>query len=149
MDRPAGHSRKKQKRLVRMLNSRWPPRKGDLVYFKTEEGVQSGRFREARQGLVWMDFVLMDGRVIPEDDVITCPKPTPWRDPDTVSKDEQKEWAGQVRSKLEAGIDPTRDQRLMADFVHYGMFVLLQIRKGDGLDNGEPVLGSPPVEQLN
>lgn len=53
-----GQGRRGSRRAMRLsaasCNHRWPPRKGDTLYFETDLGIQAGIFREARQGLVWV-----------------------------------------------------------------------------------------------
>src|SRR5438477_9153502 len=60
--------------FVRTMNSttevraegNWPPKAGEPVSFKSGDGWKTGILQEVRWGLVWRDFILDDGRVIPE-----------------------------------------------------------------------------------
>lgn len=106
---------------------RWPPQRGEKIAFETDFGVQIGILREIRQGLVWVDYIMEDDRIVPEDKLIMCPDPTPWRDPDAVIEEERKAWADRIRAKL--GADIRQDPVAWEDFCHYVMFVLLEVRK--------------------
>ncbi len=106
----------------------WPPRKGEKIAFETDFGVRMGILRRIRQGLVWVDYILADGRVIPESKLVMCPKRSPWRDPNTVSETDRKEWAERIHQKLDAGLNLQEDPAAWEEFCHYVMFALLQVR---------------------
>src|SRR5438128_2707228 len=81
----------------------WPPQKGSSICFKTPHGRKSGVLASVRQGLLWTDYLLEDGRIVPEHDLLECPEPSRWRDPREVSEAEVTEWVARIREKLEAG----------------------------------------------
>lgn len=107
---------------------RWPPLKGEKIAFKTDFGVQIGILCEIRQGLVWVDYILEDGRIIPESKLAMCPKETPWRHPNSVSEAERRQWADRIRQKLDDGLNLQKDPVAWEEFCHYVMFALLQVR---------------------
>lgn len=128
------------------FNTRWPPRRGDAVYFVTGEGVQRGIFRERRQGLVWLDYIMADGRIIPEHWLLMCPMLTPWRDPATVTEEERKRSVERARTRGEAGADPRRDPELWAHLLQYGMYILLQLEREGKV---EPLESVPALPRVN
>jgi hypothetical protein len=107
----------------------WPAPVGATVYFETSVGIQTGALQEIRQGLVWVDYITEDDRIVPESKLIMWPNPTPWRDPDTVSEEERKEWADRIRARLNAGVNLQQDPSAWEEFCHYVMFLLLEVRK--------------------
>ena len=107
----------------------WPPPTGSMIYFETPFGVQSAVLKQIRQGLVWVDYIMEDGRIVPESKLTMCPTPTPRRDPDTVSLEERKEWADRIRAKLNRGVDIQQDPAAWQEFCHYLMLLVLELRK--------------------
>jgi hypothetical protein len=108
----------------------WPPEEGQKIAFQSKEGVQESIVKEVRLGLVWRDFLLEDGRVVPEHRVIGCPDPPVWRDPDSVSGEERKAWEGRLASMAEVGIDPSdREQPFWADLTQYIAYTYLRFSK--------------------
>jgi hypothetical protein len=110
--------------------SSWPPAPGEKVSFKINGDVEQGVVDNVRVGLVWRDFFLEDGRVIPEHNVIGCPESAIWRDPDTVSAEERQAWEWRLVSMAEAGIDPhDREHELWADLTQYLAYTYLRFQK--------------------
>jgi hypothetical protein len=108
----------------------WPPEKGQKIAFQSKEGIQESIVKEVRLGLVWRDFLLEDGRVVPEHRVIGCPDPPVWRDPDSVSAEERKAWEGRLASMAQAGIDPSdREKPFWADLTQYIAYTYLRFSK--------------------
>ena len=108
----------------------WPPRKGAKLTFKINGAVQEGTLREVRMGLVWRDFLLEDGRIIPEHRVIGCPNSIIWRNPDTVSAEERQTWERRLVTMAEGGIDPQdREHELWADLTQYLAYTYLRFKK--------------------
>lgn len=138
--------RRPRRRSATSFKHRWPPRKGEILYFETDSGIQAGVFREVRQGLVWVDYLLEDGRIIAEHRLVMCPTPTPWRDPGTVTEEERKRSVECVRTRVEAGVDPRRDPDLWADLLQYGMYVLLQLERQGEV---EPLENGPALQRVN
>lgn len=137
-ERAAIRRRKRRFRAAR-FNFRWPPRRGDTIYFGTETGVQSGVFSHARAGLVWVDFILENGCIIPEHYCIMCPEPSPWRDPATVTEQEKQEWIQRMDAHFKAGIGPHNHYIFMAELVHFGMHVLLLMKRDREEEEGRSV----------
>jgi len=108
----------------------WPPEKGQKISFATKEGVKEGILKEVRWGLVWRDFLLEDGRLVPEHKIVGCPEPPFWREPDSVSADERRAWEQRLIAMAEAGMDPrNRQQAFWADLTHYLAYTYLRFRK--------------------
>jgi hypothetical protein len=105
----------------------WPPEEGQVITFKSTVGLKSGVLKEVRWGLVWQDFILEDGRVIPEHKVLGCPEPPVWRNADEVSQDEREAWEERLASMAEGGIDPRdREQAFWAELNQYLAYIYLR-----------------------
>jgi hypothetical protein len=96
--------------------------------------------------LVWLDYLLEDGRIIAERRLVMCPEPTPWRDPATVTEEERKRSVESVRTKVEAGVDLPRDPESWANLLQYGMYVLLQLEREAEV---EPLENAPALRRAN
>jgi len=68
--------------------------------------LKTGIVKEVRWGLVWRDFILEDGRVIPEHKILGCPQPPVWRKAEEVTQDEREACESRLVSMAEAGLDP-------------------------------------------
>ncbi|HEX2598377.1 MAG TPA: hypothetical protein VHL05_06365 [Terriglobales bacterium] len=98
--------------------------------FKVNDSLKEGILKEVRAGLVWRDFFLEDGRVVPEHKVVGCPESLSWRDPDTVSAEERRSWERRMVTMAEAGIDPhDREHELWADLTQYLAYTYLRFKK--------------------
>jgi hypothetical protein len=110
--------------------SSWPPPRGQRLSFKVNDSLKEGILKEVRAGLVWKDFFLEDGRVVPEHKVVGCPESQSWRDPDTVSAEERRSWERRMVTMAEAGIDPhDREHELWADLTQYLAYTYLRFKK--------------------
>jgi hypothetical protein len=108
----------------------WPPEQGQIISFESASGLKSGVLKEVRWGLVWRDFILEDGRVIPEHRVLGCPQPPVWRKADEVSRDEREAWEERLVSMAEAGIDPRdREQSFWAELNQFLAYIYLKFKK--------------------
>jgi hypothetical protein len=108
----------------------WPPEEGQIITFKSLSGLKTGILKEVRWGLVWRDFVLEDGRVIPEHKILGCPEPPVWRRADEVTQDEREAWERQLVSMAEAGLDPRdREQAFWADLNQYLAYTYLRFKQ--------------------
>jgi hypothetical protein len=107
----------------------WPPEEGQIITFKSLSGVKKGILKEVRWGLVWRDFILEDGRVIPEHKILGCPEPPVWRKANEVSQDERETWEGRLVSMTEAGLDPRdREQPFLAELNQYLAYTYLRFK---------------------
>lgn len=112
----------------------WPPRERQRISFKTSS-TASGDFetatlREVRWGLVWRDFVLDDGRVIPEHRVAGCPHSPSWRKISEVTEEERERCEERLLSMAGAGMDPRqRDQAFWAELNQYLAYTYLKFKK--------------------
>lgn len=108
----------------------WPPQEGQLVSFKSEDGLKTGVLREVRWGLVWRDFILDDGRVIPEIKVSGCPQPPVWRVSSEVTQAERERTEERLASMAEAGLDPReREQSFWAELNQYLAYTYLRFKR--------------------
>jgi hypothetical protein len=107
----------------------WPPEKGEIIKFKSLGGLETGSLKEVRWGLVWRDFILEDGRVIPEHKIVGCPEPPVWRKTDEVSQDEREACERRLVSMAEAGLDPRhREQPFWAELNQYLAYIYLRFK---------------------
>ena len=110
----------------------WPPREGEIVHFSSAAGMKSGVLREVRWGLVWRDFILEDGRVIPEHRVEGCPDSPTWRSADEVSQEERETWEERLVSMVESGVDPrNREQTFWAELNQYLAYIYLKFQRSE------------------
>ena len=108
----------------------WPPDEGQLVSFQGYDGWKSGVLRGVRWGLVWRDFVLDDGRVIPEHKIAGCPQPPVWRNVADISQDERELWEERLLSMSEAGLDPhDREQSFWTELNQYLAYTYLRFEQ--------------------
>lgn len=117
----------------------WPPEEGQPVSFKSGDGWKTGVLKEVRWGLVWRDFILDDGRVIPEIKISGCPHPPAWRNVSEVTQAERETWEERLASMAEAGVDPReREQSFWAELNQYLAHTYLRFkRKGNGPPDAE------------
>jgi hypothetical protein len=108
----------------------WPPEAGQIVSFKSSTGSETAILKEVRWGLVWRDFILEDGRVIPEHRILGCPQPQVWRNINEVSVEEREECEERLFSMAEAGMDPReRDQCFWAELNQYLAYTYLKFKQ--------------------
>ena len=108
----------------------WPPEEGQIITFKSLSGLETGILREVRWGLVWRDFILEDGRVIPEHKILGHPEPPVWRKADEVSQDEREAGEERLVSMAEAGLDPwDQEQSFWAELNQYLAYTYLRFKQ--------------------
>jgi len=108
----------------------WPPEEGEVISFKSSTGPETAILKEVRWGLVWRDFILEDGRVIPEHRISGSPQPQVWRKIDEVSDDEREECEERLLAMAEARMDPrTRDQPFWAELNQYLAYTYLRFKR--------------------
>lgn len=112
------------------VESTWPPRGGQSITFNSSGELKTGVLKEVRWGLVWRDFILEDGRVVPEHKVLGCPEPPLWRKANEVSQEEREEWERRLVSMAEAGLDPRdREQSFWAELNQYLAYTYLRFKQ--------------------
>jgi hypothetical protein len=108
----------------------WPPKEGQLISFKSGDGWKTGVLQEVRWGLVWRDFVLDDGRVIPEIKISGCPQPPVWRTANEVAQPEREAAEERLATMAEAGLDPReREQWFWAELNQYLAYTYLRFKR--------------------
>jgi len=113
----------------------WIPEEGEAVSFKSSvgTGVETAILKQVHWGLVWRDFVLEDGRVIPEHRISGCPQPPEWRKVDDVTVDEREECEERLLSMAGVGMDPRiRDQPFWAELNQYLAYTYLRFKHAEG-----------------
>jgi hypothetical protein len=109
----------------------WPPEAGEVISFKSSTGSETAILKEVRWGLVWRDFILEDGRVIPEHRISSCPQPQVWRKIDEVTDNEREECEGRLLSMARVGMDPRkRDESFWAELNQYLAYTYLRYKPG-------------------
>lgn len=112
------------------IEALWPPNEGDSITFESLGTLKTGILRQVRWGLVWRDFVLEDGRVVPEHKVVGRPEPVVWRKPGEVSPEEREEWERRLVSMADAGLDPRdREQAFWAELNQYLAYTYLRFKR--------------------
>jgi hypothetical protein len=107
----------------------WPPEAGQVISFKSDGVWKNGVLKEVVWGLVWRDFVIEDGRVIPEIKVLGCPTPQVWRETSTVSLAEREACEERLASMAAAGQDPReREQPFRAELNQYLAYTYLRYK---------------------
>jgi hypothetical protein len=107
----------------------WPPAEGHLISFQSSTGFETMILKEVRWGLVWRDFILTDGRVIPEHRISGCPHPQAWRKIDEVTDREREECEERLFSMAGTGMDPRkRDLRFWAELNQYLAYTYLRFK---------------------
>ena len=108
----------------------WPPEEGEVISFKSSTGSEIGILNEVHWGLVWRDFILEDGRVIPEHRISGCPQPKVWRKMNQVTDREREECEERLLSMAAAGMDPhKRDQPFWAELNQYLAYTYLRFKQ--------------------
>jgi hypothetical protein len=118
----------------------WPPQEGQIISFRSSTGSETDILKEVRWGLVWRDFILEDGRVIPEHRVSGCPRPQVWRKISEVTDQEREECEERLLSMAGAGLDPRkRDQPFWAELNQYLAYTYLRFKQaGPKAQDSEP-----------
>lgn len=93
------------------ISANWPSSESQVITFASKSGPQTGVVKEIRWGLVWRDFILEDGRVVPEHKIVGHPDPPAWRKPEDISQSEREEWERRLVSMADAGLDPRKDEQ--------------------------------------
>ena len=116
----------------------WPPEEGQIITFRSLNGLTKGIVKEVRWGLVWRDFILDDGRVIPEHKVLDHPEPPVWRKAEEVTQDEREAWERRLVSMAEEGLDPRdQEQSFWAELNQYLAYTYLRFKQA-GLKPPDP-----------
>ncbi len=120
---------------ARTMNStakNWPPEEGQIISFKSSAGSETTILKEVRWGLVWRDFILEDGRVIPEHRISGCPQPQVWRKINEVTDVEREDCEERLLSMAGAGMDPRkRDQSFWAELNQYLAYTYLRFKQAE------------------
>jgi hypothetical protein len=107
----------------------WPPEEGQTISFKSSTPSETAILKEVRWGLVWRDFILEDGRVIPEHRILGCPQPQAWRKISEVTDQEREECEERLLLMAGAGMDPRkRDQSFWAELNQYLAYTYLRFK---------------------
>src|SRR5262249_6644162 len=108
----------------------WPPENGQIITFKSLGDLKTGILKKVRWGLVWRDFILEDGRVIPEHKILGSPEQPLWRKAEEVTQDEREACERRLVSMAEAGLDPRdREQSFWAELNQYLAYTYLRFQQ--------------------
>jgi hypothetical protein len=118
------------KPTAKQVGTIWPPQRGELVTYHGPMGLKQGMLREIRWGLVWRDFILEDGRVIPEHKILGCPHPPAWREPNDVSAEEREACEERLVAMAESGLDPRdKEQAFWAEMNQYLAYTYMRFQQ--------------------
>ncbi len=123
-----------------LAGANWPPEDGETISFQSTDGWETGILREVRWGLVWRDFILEDGRVIPERKMAGCPEHTVWRKASEVPQDERERCEERLVSMAGAGLDPrSREQPFWAELNQYLAYTYLRFKPAGETPGDRPL----------
>ncbi len=118
--------------------SNWPSEEVRIVTFQSRGRQTTGVVKEVRWGLVWRDFILEDGRVIPEHKILGNHEPAVWRKPEEITQEERENWERRLVSMAEAGLDPRDDeQSFRAELNQYLAYTYLRLKARQGSSDPE------------
>jgi hypothetical protein len=106
-----------------------PSEEAQIITFKSRTGSATGVVKQVRWGLVWRDFILEDGRVIPEHKILGDHESPVWRKPEEITQDEREAWERRLVSMAEAGLDPRdEEQTFRAELNQYLAYTYLRFK---------------------
>jgi hypothetical protein len=118
----------------------WPPEADQIISLRSSTAStvsETAALKEVHWGLVWRDFVLEDGRVIPEHRILGCPQPQAWRKISEVTDQEREECEERLFSMAAAGLDPReRDQPFWAELNQYLAYTYLRFKPAESQVQG-------------
>jgi hypothetical protein len=107
----------------------WHPAEGERISFQSSTGPETAVLKRVHWGLVWRDFILEDGRVIPEHRIAGCPLQKEWRKVEEITVEEREECEERLLSMAATGMDPrTRDQPFWAELNQYLAYTYLRFK---------------------
>ena len=110
---------------------KWPSEEPQIITFTSHGGSATGVVKEVRWGLVWRDFILEDGRVIPEHKILGDHESPPWRKPQEISQNEREDWEQRLVTMADAGLDPRdEEQPFRAELNQYLAYTYLRLKEG-------------------
>src|ERR1700745_2499724 len=114
----------------RDVDPKWPSEEAQIITFTSRSGPATGFVKEVRWGLVWRDFILEDGRVIPEHKILGENDSQAWRKPQDISQDERETWERRLVSMADAGLDPrAEEQPFRAELNQYLAYTYLRLKE--------------------
>jgi hypothetical protein len=143
--------RQRCQRRSRIRKLRWPPRVGEKLAFWTDFGIQIGVLREIQQGLVCFQYVMVDGQIVMEHELVMGPGRDNWRDPDTVLEEERSACIKRIR--VAHNSHPEKDLTEMpewADFCQYAAYIWLKrAKQRERAELAVMQTGSPGTQRPN
>lgn len=110
---------------------KWPSAEPLVITFTSRGGSATGVVKEVRWGLVWRDFILEDGRVIPEHKILGEHESPVWRKPQEISQNEREDWERRLVTMADAGLDPRdEEQPFRAELNQYLAYTYLRLKEG-------------------
>jgi hypothetical protein len=111
-------------------HAKWPSEEAQIITFTSRGGSATGVVKEVRWGLVWRDFILEDGRVIPEHRILGEHESPVWRKPQDITQDEREAWERRLASMADAGLDPRDEEQLFrAELNQYLAYTYLRFKE--------------------
>ena len=109
----------------------WLSEEPQIITFTSRGGSATGVVKEVRWGLVWRDFILEDGRVIPEHKILSEHESPVWRKPQEISQNEREDWERRLVTMADAGLDPRdEEQPFRAELNQYLAYTYLRLKEG-------------------
>jgi hypothetical protein len=112
------------------VHLKWSSDEAKIITFTSRDGSATGVVKEVRWGLVWRDFILEDGRVIPEHKILGEHESPVWRKPQDISQDEREACERRLASMADAGLDPRdEEQSFRAELNQYLAYTYLRFKE--------------------
>ena len=110
---------------------KWPSEEPEIITFTSRGGSATGVVKEVRWRLVWRDFILEDGRVIPEHKILGEHESPVWRKPQEISQNEREDWERRLVTMADAGLDPRDEEHpFRAELNQYLAYTYLRLKEG-------------------
>lgn len=110
--------------------SNWPSEEPRIITFTSTGRSMTGVVKKVRWGLVWRDFILEDGRVIPEHKILDNPESAVWRKPEEISQQERETSERRLVTMAESGLDPRdEEQPFRAELNQYLAYTYLRMKQ--------------------
>jgi len=110
---------------------KWLSEEPQIITFTSRGGSATGVVEDVRWGLVWRDFILEDGRVIPEHKILGEHESPVWRKPQEISQTEREYWERRLVTMADAGLDPRdEEQPFRAELNQYLAYTYLRLKEG-------------------
>jgi hypothetical protein len=109
---------------------RWPPQIGQKIAFRTDCGIEMGVLQAVRQGLVWKEYAMKNGKIAAESEMVMHPGNAEWRHPSLVVESEVALTVQRIKAAHDAdpNLDVTQIAPICSDFCQLQTYLFLRKR---------------------